>query len=561
MKGINDIIGKGYENMKLVSYKSGLKNDFNAVWYDELSQKEVNGVLKANYYEDGRLLQVYSKSDTHCVIVAGTGLGKTTQYVVPAVKSFARQKIKKSLVISDPKGEVRRLCANDLIDNGYRVLCIDFRDPLHSEHWNPLTSIFRKYQRAFHLKDEVEAVNVDGVIRNKYNGKIYESQSKLNYDLERYKLLMLEDVANDISDIATMLSPPTGAVDDKIWEDGALDIIKAFLWAMLEDSRPETKISRDLITEDSFSFPTLVNLTKLIDGSDNRSSAFDKGYFTGRSNDSRARFYATNTVIGPADKTRASFLSVFNTKINVFKDSSTALITCCNSFQYDELLDGPVAIFINYKDEVKTNYSLISLFVQNMYIYLIGQANARPDGKLAVPWYFILDEFGNFPKQRDFETVISACRGRNIFFNLIIQSYAQLRGVYGDSTSEIIKDNLNVHIFIGSNNVETLEAFSRECGKFTRISPVSALNGNDENMSNYAIETIPLLPVSTLAHFDEGECVVTEANTGYVLWSRLERCYKCPEFKSKPYDIEYASRNNQIDPFDPKYNFRFVLLR
>lgn len=36
--------------------------------------------------------------------------------------------------------------------------------------------------------------------------------------------------------------------------------------------------------------------------------------------------------------------------------------------------------------------------------------------------------------------------------------------VYGKDVAEIIKDNLKVHVFLGSNNPETFDAFSKECG-------------------------------------------------------------------------------------------------
>ena len=54
---------------------------------------------------------------------------------------------------------------------------------------------------------------------------------------------------------------------------------------------------------------------------------------------------------------------------------------------------------------------------------------------------------------------------------LILQSYAQLYNIYGKETAEIIKDNLNAHIFFGTNNPETKREFSEECGKKTIISP------------------------------------------------------------------------------------------
>lgn len=559
LQQLNKIINMGYENMSLHSYKEGFEGMPHTVWYDELVDNDVSGVLKANYYEDGKLKQVYSEKDNHCVVVAGTGLGKTTQFVVPTIYSYANQKTKKSLVISDPKGEVRALCEGILRKNGYNVLRLDFREPSRSECWNPLTQIYRKYHSAFSVKSMVKLVKTPDGPRNKFMGRIYTNQLKLDKDISRFSRMILEEVGNDIDNIATIIAPSTGSVNDKLWEDGARDCIRAFLWAMLEDSREETKNCQQLITEDTYSFATMIAIANTFTGEwDSSGPEYDNGYFSNRikrNKDSKGFYYAANTIVGPARSTRASYLSVFNTQISVFKETAVRLITSCNSFDFSELMEGPVAIFINYKDEVKSNYMLISLFVQSLYIYLIDRANKMSDGKLSVPWYFILDEFGNFPQMRDFETVISACRGRNIFFSLVIQSYSQLQGVYGYNTAEIIKDNLNVHIFIGSNNYETLNAFSNECGKITRISPLSALNGNKEKISNYQIETIPLMPISTLSKFNEGECIVTEANTGFVMWSRLERYYKCKEFE--PIKIEYDEYVSGVDPFDDKYIYNY----
>ena len=113
--------------------------------------------------------------------------------------------------------------------------------------------------------------------------------------------------------------------------------------------------------------------------------------------------------------------------------------------------------------------------------------------------------------------------------------------------ADIIKDNLNVHIFFGSNNPSTLEAFSRECGQITRISPLSALNGKGPEIDTFQIETVPLVPKSRLAHFEPGECIVTEANCGYVMFSKLERFYLSEEFK----DLKQSSEKEYKCPVDP----------
>lgn len=555
MKNINELL-KGYERTEHYHY-SELKEDFpGSVYFDELPQTDIGGVLKINRYVNGRLLQTYSDKENHVGVVAATRLGKTTSYVIPTVVSFAKAKAKRSLIISDPKGEIYRHTAKTLKNEGYKVFLLNFRDYLHSECWNPLTPIFRKYQKIFSLYDEVTAVKTDGEWKNCFRGKIYENHHELNKKLQRLVNIMTEDVGNDIDKIAGIIMPTPRDVRDPFWYDSARELLKAYLWGMLEDSRPETLggSGRTLITEDTYSFSTVISLIGLMNNSEDN---YDGGYFTRRNSSSRALQMAKSILPETAKVTRQGIICTFNGQIAIFRESAARIVTSCNSFDVYEALTGdkPVAIFIDYRDELKVHYKIISLFIQDAYRILIEHATMQSDGKRKVPFYFILDEFGNFPKMTDFETTISACGGRNIFFILIMQSYAQLNSVYGDAVAAIIRDNLNMHIFFGSNNFQTLEEFSKECGLITRISPTSALNGRSPEIDCYQVETIPLVPKSDLSHLDTGECIVTEANCGYVLFSKMERYYLCPEFNGLP-----LSDENQYvggaDPFDTCYTYK-----
>ena len=69
-----------------------------------------------------------------------------------------------------------------------------------------------------------------------------------------------------------------------------------------------------------------------------------------------------------------------------------------------------------------------------------------------------------FVNPKNFDKIITVARGRNILFNLIVQSYSQLNIVYGDQVAPVIKDNCNVHIYIASNDRQTKEDFSKRCG-------------------------------------------------------------------------------------------------
>lgn len=548
---IDNSIFNGYENMRLVRYDDVTQMP-DSVPYDELLQRHVTGVLKSSLHVDGKLVQTYTEQESHVAVIAGTRLGKTTSYVIPTILSFARQQTKRSLIISDPKGEIYRHTAATLKSQGYRVVLLNFRDYLHSECWNMLTPIFRKYRQVAGIVDEVTVVNTKHGARNKFRGKIYSNQIELDADIQRAEDLLIGDVGNDIDNLALMFIE-NRKVEDPYWEDAARDVLKAFLWAMLEDSHVGK--CANPITEDTYSFSTILSIiASFKDGSD--SNYNDNGYFTSRPETSRAYILAKNTLIENGRPTRKCVMSTLMTKLSVFNEVAMRLITSCNSFEISELAQGPIAVFIDYRDELKAHYQVISLFIQDAYRFLIEQANDRHDGKLQVPVYFILDEFGNFPAIKDFETTISACAGRNIFFVLIIQSYAQLNNVYGAAVAEIIRDNLNVHVFFGSNNPRTLEEFSTECGMQTRLSPLSALNGGGADIDHYQFETIPLVPKSALSRFQVGECIVTEANCGYVMFSKMERYYLCDEMSNLPL-VSEKDYKCSVNLFDRRYIYAF----
>lgn len=551
MKLIESVL-HGHEATKIVRY-ADLPKDFpGMVAFDDLPNISRPGVLKMCRYVGGKLTQVYSQNENHVGVIAATRLGKTTSYVVPTILSFARQKTKKSMIISDPKGEVYKNTANALREQGYDVRLFNFRDFMHSEYWNPLTKIYRAFHEAYAVDSTVKSIDTPQGRIHEYNSVTYDSISKLKETIQTVHKLELAKVDYLIDNVVCSVISVTKK-DDPYWEETAREVLKACIWGLLEDSL-ESNTTRTRVSEETFSFSTILTITDSM--GDDGDGFDDHGFFTSRPPTSRALSYAKLSLLHNAPNTRKCVLSTFNTCLRLYKESTVRIITSCNSFELSELADEtkPIAVFIDYRDENKDHYKIISSFVQSAYTYLIEYANAKPHGKLDAPFYFILDEFGNFPEIKDFETVISACAGRNIFFILILQSYAQLNNVYGENVAAIIRDNLNMHVFMGSNNPETLEAFSKECGETTKIAPFSALNGNGEKIDTYHIETIPLVPKSALSNLGEGECIITEANCGYVMFTELIRFFKCDRFEAiRAQQDDYVSK---INPLDNKYFFK-----
>ena len=551
MKTFEKLIN-GYENTSLLDYRSPDVKLANTVKFEDVGNRYMGGVLKANRYINGELTQTYSSADTHILTIAATRVGKTTSCVIPQIYSFASQKVKRPMVISDPKGELYRLLADYLKKQGYDVMLLNLRDYSHSEYWNPLTPVYRKYQEALNIEDEVSLVQVECRRFNKFRGVLYEDQSLLDEAVEQVRRLIMSDVESEIDTLMYNMIPPDNA-PDQYWNEASRQWGKALILSMLEDSVP--KNGKKIIDENNFSLDTMF---RIFDKLSEESNFDDDDYFSSRGDDSRAYQNAKIVVHNPAHVTRSCIVSCFNTKVQAYKNSGIRLLTRCNSFEMSRLTSGkPVAVFIAYPDENKVYYQIISSFVQSAYKNLIDFANEKPGGKLDVPFYFMLDEFGNFPKIPDFETVISACGGRNIWFDIVLQSFAQLNNVYGSDTAEIIRDNLNMHIFLGSNNPSTLEEFSKECGETTRISPMSALNGDKKEISQFTMETVRLVPKSALTQLGAGECVVTEANCGYVLFSKMERYFTCKEYAHLVLasEKEYVS---DMNPLEKKYDYVWV---
>ncbi len=533
-----------YENAKLVSVEEYRSTHPGTTWpYSQLDRQPIDGIPISLTRDKAGQLQVTFVPDTHILAIGATRSGKTTGFVIPTINVMLRKANKPSMVISDPKQELYRSNAKKFQEQGYRVLLLDFTNYTHSDCWNPLTKFFRFYQQYLQVERSIQLVDTADGPRYSFRGKLYQDQQALDRDVQEAKENYLDAAEKGINALSAAAIPTLNS-RDPFWEDSARDLLQAILYGMLEDS------ADGLITEDNFSFDTVL---RIFDSFTDSEREYDGGYFTERSIlTSKAFQLANKCIIEQANTTRRCISSSFAAKMSKFRDTAVRRITSTNSFSMEELDDGaPTVIFVSYKDEESLHYEVISLFLTNLYTELIAVAR-RKGTSLQRPFYFLLDEFGNLPRFKDFDKVISACGGRNIWFLLILQSYAQLDNIYGRETAEIIKDNLNAHLFFGTNNPATKREFSEECGKKTIISPISALNGSGEVIERYEKDTVALVPVSDLTKLPAGACIVTQMRED-VLWSHFERSYTCPEFAGPVADPD--ERRPSVSFCDDQYRF------
>ena len=536
-----------YENSKLIHYKD-LPQSFGKDTYTLEEYSSVAGG-RAPYCmqrsESGELL-VTACEPSHALIIGATGSGKTQSILLNEAELLARSQDKPSMVITDAKEEIYPLLAARFKKEGYKIKKLDCCNYESSDRFNPLTPIFRCYQEYLHVCDKVDVVEVHGVKYNRFNGVVYSSQEALDRAIKTAEDALLSVMESKIDEISEIICSVKDGKRDE-WREGARSIFKGILYGMLEDSVPNER-GLDLITEDTYTLNTLLNIFDIFGGKED----YDKGYFSKRDNlRSKAYFLAEKYLLIPAENTRSGYVSTLSSCLAKIRDMAIRHVTCANTIDFEELDDGkqPVVIFIIFKDETDSYDYFVSMFLSRLYTALIEMV--RKNGKpRSVPFYFLLDEFGNLPAFPNFDKVTSLGRGRNVWFWVVLQSYAQLNEVYGGKATTI-KNNLNMHIYLGTNDLETKKAFSDECGMHTIISPVAILGGDDSVISNHVKETIPLVPVSRLAKLPAGECVITRMNAD-VVWSRFERHYTCPEFRDA---LEPYVHESGFEQGDSRYDY------
>ncbi len=189
------------------------------------------------------------------------------------------------------------------------------------------------------------------------------------------------------------------------------------------------------------------------------------------------------------------------------------------------------------------------MFILCIYKALIKVASAREDLSLPRNVFFILDEFGNMPKIDKFDKMITVGRSRKIWFEMIVQSFAQLKNVYGETVADIVKGNCGIKLFIGSNDMPTCEEFSKLCGNMT-VKTQSVSSGLKDKTGNINVSTSiqqrPLIYPNELTRLNNakstGNSIVVTFNN-YPLMTKFTPSYKCPLYEIGQMDLTDVRAN------------------
>lgn len=523
--------------------------------FKKLAEEKKDGIpVYAVYNHKKKEMDINLASPMHGLIIGATGSGKTTGFINPVIQILGSTSAGSSMICTDPKGELFQLHSGFLKERGYKVMVLDLRDPYSSFRWNPLGDIYDRYQLYLHTGDEiyertdsaagsgltlVDAADAYQEVWYEYNGKAYASGEMLVKQVRMEKQKIYDELYEDLNDLVSVLCP-IESKDDPVWEKGARSIILATCLAMLEDSEdPELEMTRE-----KFCF---YNVNKAISNSENEFAAL-KDYFKGRPKLSKA-VGMSRQVLSAAEQTLSSYMSIAFDKLSMFNDEGLCALTSDTDIDPSLFASEPTALFLKIPDEKDTRHALAAVFILCIYKALIKVASAREELSLPRNVYFLLDEFGNMPKIDKFDKMITVGRSRKIWFHMVVQSYAQLNNVYGDTVADIVKSNCGLKMFIGSNDIATCEEFSKLCGNMSvSTTSISSSTGDHSGEVNFSsqIQDRPLIYPSELMKLnnkkDTGNAIIVTFGN-HPLRTKFTPSYKCPLYKFFTMDMTEVRSN------------------
>jgi type IV secretion system protein VirD4 len=344
----------------------------------------------------------------HSAILAPSGAGKTTTYIIPNVLNLYA-----SMVITDPSGEIYKKTKATLLNKFFEIRKINVKNLNDTFFYNPL-------ERAKTKSDMAKIA--DTLISNAYNKD------------------------NSVSDAS-------------FWNNGAKTILTLIIQAVKKHENPEKRnlgeVRKFLLSYGQEDQESKIDLL---------ASEIEKKLY-----DDQSAMAELSSFFGSDKKARGSFIDTAKNALEIFSDPEVCKLTEKDNIKFEDLKDPqkrPVVIFLIVPEHNIKYYSfLLNLF----YMQVFNFCAESDDYENSKPLYFLLDEFGNMGALPNFDTIITTLRKRNCSLSIVLQDIKQLRTVYGKDKADVIFGNCASKIFFGGLGLEMCEKIERMLGRKTIV--------------------------------------------------------------------------------------------
>lgn len=526
------------ETSELMSIKDLKRSkDFIVTDFDNLPNVKDGVVLQAKK-EGSKLKVVMTSKPTHVEVVGTTGAGKTQGFINPTIQVLMQTKTKPSMVITDPKGELFNTHAAAFLQKGYKVLELDLDQPYYSSKWNPFDV----------LRERIDKIN------------------KLSVDSESEEtMVQIQILRDEIYELAKDLTDaicPLEKSSDMGWQLGARSLINGIILALCED------YEEGLFESKQLGFATLYHI--VFDYLSADDTVLKDYLYESRDPSSKVKGLAKQ-VLETQEKTLTSYLSEVYKHVEWLSDSGILSMTSGSDIDLYSMDEQPTALFLKIPDEKKTRHRLVTLLITQMYKTLVDKTKRNKvsgetdELELKRTVYFLLDEFGNLPAFNDLAGMITVGRSRKMFFEMVIQNYAQLANKYGREVADIVKSNCPTKIFLGSDDPNTVNEFSNLCGKkIVANSSLTTSYQQNTASTGTGVKEIPLIYPTELKNLNSGDDfgnAVILPFGHFAFKSKYTPSYQCPKIYTMEAPPESLKKARYYDEMDHVFDIKSKIAR
>lgn len=374
-------------------FGSSGNSPYTARFMSDLEKLELLSAYNNGIVVNGRLRLDLDKSYRHLLLTGATGAGKSSTVFIPMILSLDFP-----MIILDCSGSLFDSTSGILRKKGFRILRLNFSDPLHSECYNVL-----------------HRANTDSKIKR---------------------------VATTL--VETSLGKSKGG--DSFWNLSAAQILYCLIRCLKESVKPK--------------YQNLANVRHLLN---NLSSSKDSPSFkwiVGNASDEV--FTEFKGAMASSEKVIDSVLATCRASLEKLADPSLARMTATDTLgDLQKLRQRKTALYLSVKE---TEISYLNFLIAIVLGDLLDMAMEMPSRK-DKPLFFCLDEFSHF-KIKDFSTMLTTLRKRDVSCTISVQSKSMLRHQYGEADAEsIITGGCASHLILpGQNNPRENQQLSKLLG-------------------------------------------------------------------------------------------------
>ncbi|MCH4334951.1 VirD4-like conjugal transfer protein, CD1115 family [Staphylococcus haemolyticus] len=351
-----------------------------------------NGIILGKVPNKKELMIMHDNTsidNQNVVVIGSSGAGKSQAYVIPNLINIRN----KSIIVTDPKGELYELTSQLKRDQGYKTYQVDFVN-FKQAKYNPL----------YYVETPLDAQKIANTIISNFekggeNGSGQFFKNSATNILSALIVYVKTEYDKDEANLEKVV---------EVYDEHIQDEEHFLKWV---DTIPKEHPAKDLL----------------------------------------------NSIKELTDVTRKSVTSTLSNGFSLFKLPQVKSMTSKSDFNFEDFIEEKAILYVKLSMEDDTFAPLTSVFFSQMLNIYYQIAQESSDNKLKRKMIFMLDEFANIGKLDNYSKVLATCRSLGLSMHTIIQNKAQLekRSMYGKDEATDILGNHDTTVLLRADKKDT----------------------------------------------------------------------------------------------------------